>query len=85
MLFWISLIRHGHFQKSGQEISMSESDYARGVADAKKAIAAKIRDMACYFDKWTCHSGKYASSNATESLNPDQIAEIITDAEVASE
>lgn len=61
------------------------TEYERGVANAKKAIAAKIKDMACYFDKWTCHSGKYSSSNATESLNPDQIAEIITEVEVEDE
>jgi hypothetical protein len=57
-------------------------EYERGVSDAKKAIAAKVRDLAVYFDRFECYSGKYGNSHAAESLSPDQIAELLTEVEI---
>jgi hypothetical protein len=57
-------------------------DYNQGVEDTKKAISEKIKEMALYFDRWECYSGKYASSTERESVDPDGLAEIVTDVSV---
>lgn len=56
--------------------------YNQGVYDAKKAISNKIKDMGLYFDRWECYSGEYASSIARESVDPDELGEIVTDVDV---
>lgn len=56
--------------------------YNQGVSDTKKAISNKIEEMALYFDKWECYSGKYSSSSARESVTPEELGEIITELDV---
>jgi hypothetical protein len=56
--------------------------YNKGVADTKKAVSDKIAEMALYFDKWECYSGKYSSSSARESVSPEELGEIITEVDV---
>lgn len=66
---------------TAQENSFLEH-YNQGVSDTKKAISNKIEEMALYFDKWECYSGKYSSSSARESVTPEELGEIITELDV---
>ncbi len=72
----------GSHMTAPPDIEPQTSEYERGVVDAKKAIAAKVRELAVYFDKFECYGGRYGSVSGRESLNPDQIAELLTDVEV---
>lgn len=56
--------------------------YNKGVSDTKKAISDKIEEMALYFDKWECYSGKYSSASARESVTPEELGVIITELDV---